>query len=108
MIQFEIKIENGLEYCVVHFTDLSHIDYDELSIFQNEHEYNKVIIDTNGIFYNHFQLFHNDFGPSMIMDDTNAYHINGNRLTKIQFERRLKLKQLKNKKLYEYKSKFLW
>lgn len=96
---YDIEIENGLEYYVVHYPDNSDINYDELVKFQNEHKYNKVIIDSVGTFYNHFQLFHNEFGPSMIMDDTNAYHINGKRFTETQFIRRLKLKNLNESSL---------
>lgn len=96
---YDIQIENGIEYYVVHYPDNSDINYDELVKFQNEHEYNKIIIDTIGTFYNHFQLFHNEFGPSMILysldkNDNIGYNINGKRFTEAQFIRRLKLKNL--------------
>lgn len=93
---YDIQIENGIEYYVVHYPDNSDINYDELVKFQNEHEYNKIIIDTIGTFYNHFQLFHNEFGPSILFNDDNSkgYHINGKRLIENQFIRRSKLKNL--------------
>jgi hypothetical protein len=94
MIKTYNQIENGLEYFVIEYS-LDDNNENIITKIQQEHEYNKCIIDGIGIFYNRYELFHNEFGPSIIFSGYNGgYHLNGKHITEKRFNRYLKLKKI--------------